>query len=66
MRKTIKLGIIIPGQKKVVYYEYVLTKTMQEDRDRYGFIDPKRRLTRVNNKKWAFSRKTGKFTEIKS
>lgn len=66
MRKTIKLGTIVPGQKKEVYYEYVLTKAMQEDRDRYGFIQPGHRLTCVNKKKWTFSRKTGRFTQIKS
>ena len=43
-RKTIKLGFVMPGQKKVIYREYILTKAMQEDLNRYGFIQPHRRL----------------------
>lgn len=50
MKKTIKLGIIVPGQKKATYRLYVLTKAMQEDLDKYGFIQPHRKLIPVGRK----------------
>lgn len=49
-RKTIRLGIIYPHSKEPIYHTYVLTKAMEEDLNRYGFILPERRLIRVKKR----------------